>query len=159
MKNTIFLLIAALLTGCMSVKEVGKVNMISNRNVSMKENYVLVRSYAGSGKRDLKRNKSKTIDGAVENLVRSVPGGEFVMNAKILLLDAKYYAVDGDVYGLNQERNFKGFKVGDRVEWKDLLVRYTGVIVDLKNDREASVKDEANGKIRSVRYDEMSKTD
>jgi len=159
MKKVILSIIPALLlTSCgPSVKLIGTVNMISNRNVSTKESYIQVKSYSGDSKKELSRNKGKNVQEALDNLVRSVPGGEFVMNAKIYIIDTKYYSVSGDVWGLEQNQNYKGFKKGDRIMWKDNFVKYTGVITDLKDDKEATVKQDENGKIRTVRYDEMQK--
>jgi hypothetical protein len=159
MKKTIFILAATVvMTSCgPSFKQIGYLNMISTRNVSTKENYVNIKSYVGEDKKELKRNKGKTLDEAVTNLVKTVPGGEFIQNAKVYIIDATYYAVAGDVWGTTEMQNYKGFKVGDRVMWKDNFVKYTGVITDLKSDKECTVKQDENNKVRIVRYEEMSK--
>lgn len=139
-----------------SIKQIGYLNMISTRNVTTKNEYVNLRNAVGGDNRDLKRNKATTLDMAVGNLVKNVPGGEFVQNVKVYTI-GKYYAVSGDVWGLSGEINHKGYKVGDHVMWKDNFVKYTGVITELKDDRECTVKQDENGKIRIVKYDEMSK--
>lgn len=149
--------VALMVSSCgPSIKQIGYLNMISTRNVSVKEQYVSLRNGVGGDNRDLKRNKAATVDMAVGNLVKNVPGGEFVQNAKIYVI-GKEYAVSGDVWGLSGEINHKGFKIGDHVMWKDNFVKFTGVITELKDDKECTVKQDENGKIRIVRYDEMSK--
>lgn len=159
-KATISAIAALILTACgPSFKQIGYLNMISTRNVSTKENYVVIKSYVGSGKKDLKGHKGKTLDEAVTNLVRTVPGGEFVQNAKVYVIDGQYYSIEGDVWGTADGQNFKGFKKGDHVMWKDNFVKFTGVITDLNDDKEVTVKQDENGKIRTVRYSEMSKID
>jgi hypothetical protein len=133
--------------------------MVSKRNVSLKENYVLIRSYAGSSNRDLKRNRARTIDDAIDNLVRTVPGGEFLQNCKVYkvsIFKKTRYAVDGDVYGLDKAADIKGFKIGTKVMWKSNFDKFTGVILDLKNDKEATVRD-SGGEIRIVKYSDMTK--
>jgi hypothetical protein len=158
MKKTIIIIAAVALASCgPTFKQIGYLNMISTRNISTKENYTVIRSYVGSGHKDLKDHKGRTLDEAVSNLVRTVPGGEYVANAKVYVIDGQYYAIEGDVWGVAETQNFKGFKKGDRVWWKDAFVKYTGVITDLKDDKEVTVRQDENGKIRTVRYDEMSK--
>lgn len=138
-----------------SIKLVGEFNMISTRNVSMKESYTVIKSYAGEGRRDLDKNKASTMDGAVNNLVRSVPGGEFIMNAKIYVIDNLYYSVGGDVYGLEAGQNYKGFKKGQRVQWKSMGVRFQGKVVNLKSSDEITVETE-NGVIKNFSPDELT---
>jgi hypothetical protein len=47
--------------GCKSTKvvELGKLNMISNRNVDSKTEYVLIKNYAGSDKNEIKKALKK----------------------------------------------------------------------------------------------------
>lgn len=158
MKKTIaVLLMAALFGGCRAkIELIGSLNMISTRNVSTKENYTQIKSYAGTANNELRRNKAKSIDEAINNTIRNTPGGEFLMNVKIYRV-GEAYAVGGDVWGLVQNQNFKGFKKGDRISWKDNFVRYTGVISDLKNDKEATVIQDENNKVRTVLYEDMEK--
>jgi hypothetical protein len=67
-----------LVQGCKSTKvvELGKLNMISNRNVDSKTEYVLIKNYAGSDKNEikkaLKKTKATTMDAAVDETVRNV---------------------------------------------------------------------------------------
>lgn len=159
MKKTILLLIAvSLLASCRSkIELIGSLNMVSNRNVSTKENYVQIKSYANTANHELRRNKAKTIDEALNNTLRNNPGGEFLMNAKIYVIGSDY-AISGDVWGLAENQNFKGYKKGDKVTFKDNLTTYTGTITDFKNDRECYVKCE-DGKVRAAFYDELKKAE
>ena len=92
-------MVALGMSSCMSTKEIGKLNMISNRNVDSKMDYVLIKNYAGSSKKELKRNKDVSIEKAIDKVVKATPGGEFLKNVRIYIVDGKYYAVEGDVWG------------------------------------------------------------
>ena len=155
------------LPSCISVKEVGKVNMISTKNVSLKTEYVLVSSYSGGSKSELKKSKAKNIEEAIEQTVRKVPGGEFLMNAKINLVyhtisGKAFFAVEGDVYGQKSangdaERSYRGFKTGDKVSWGNKLTGFkSGTIKSLKDDKTCLVEIEG-GRTVEKKYDELSK--
>jgi hypothetical protein len=155
--NFLFSLIIVLVTvSCSSkITQIGRVNMVSNRNVNPNLEYMLIASYTGS-KSDLKKSKAPTIEDAVDQAVRRVPGGEFLMNTKIFLVDGKYIAVEGDVWG-NKEASHKGFKVGDRVTWKTAFQGYKeGVIRALKDDKTCIIMLE-NGNTTDKKYDEIIK--
>ena len=160
-------LIAFVLPSCISVKEVGKVNMISNRNVSMKTDYALLSSYSGGSKAELKKSKAENIEQAVDQTVRKVAGGEFLMNAKINLVYHKisgkaFFAVEGDVYGLassngTAERSYRGFKAGDKVNWGNKISGFkSGTIKSIKDDKTCLVETE-DGKVIEKKYDDISK--
>jgi hypothetical protein len=142
------------LTSCISAKQIGDLNMISTRNVETKTDYVLIRNYMGGTKKELKRSKAKDLKDAVNNLVKQTPGGEFVKNAKVYLVNGKYYAVEGDIWGIAQNVNFRGFKVGDILQYKGN--KYS--ITELKNDKVCTIKDE-NEKIREASYDDLKQID
>ncbi len=155
------------LPSCISVKEVGKVSMISTRNVSMKTDYVLVSSYSGGSKSDLKKSKATNIEEAVDQTVRKVPGGEFLMNAKINLVYHRvsgkaFFAIEGDVYGNKSanggaERSYRGFQTGDKVSWGNKLTGFkSGTIKSLKDDKTCLVETE-DGRTVEKKYDELSK--
>lgn len=96
------LTLAILMGSCMSVKQIGKLNMISNRNVDSKMEYANLKNYAGGSRKELKRLKAPTLEGAIDNVVKKVPGGEFLKNVKIYVINSKYFAVEGDVWGYPQ---------------------------------------------------------
>lgn len=141
---------------CTEIKEIGKVNMISNRNVESNANYIIIKSYAGAGTRELKNNKAPNVEQAIDNVVRNVAGGEFLKNAKIYLIDGVYYSVEGDVWGIESNANYKGFKVKDKVNCKSAFENFTGKIISLKDDTYCIVETE-NGDIKTVRYDALVK--
>jgi len=160
MKKLFFfgLIVLFFLTSCLSVKQIGKVNMISNRNVDPSLSYVAISTYAGGSKRELKKSKSKTIEDAVDQTVRKVPGGEFLMNAKIYLVKGQFIAVEGDVWGNSTEITYRGFAVGDNVTWKSLGVFKTGKIKSLKDDVSCLIETET-GEVIEKKYDDITKSE
>lgn len=159
------LLLAVLFTACTSVNQIGKVNMISNRNVNPDLQYQVITTYSGGSEKELKKSRATSIEDAVDQTVRKVPGGEFVMNAKIYLVNDKYIAVEGDIWGNPAQQNYRGFKVGDIVTWKGKATtkgsKYLiGKITTLKDDKTCLVKvDDEVGKTIELKYDEITKTD
>ncbi|MGV3631734.1 MAG: hypothetical protein ACO1O6_11045 [Bacteroidota bacterium] len=155
-KNWLNIFLLTSLVSCTSVKQVGKVNMISNRNVDPQSNYEVLATYSGGSKKELKKTKAKNIEDAIDQTVRKIPGGEFLLNAKIYSVNGQYFAVEGDVWGKKAEVSFRGFKVGDNVTWKVMNSFKTGMITSLKDDKTCLVKTE-NGEIIEKKYDEISK--
>lgn len=104
MKNFIILsLMIIFISSCSNIKRIGDLNMISNRNIDTKENYVLIERYVNDSKREIKKSKAKTIEEAIDKTVKNVNGGEFIKNAKIYMIQKKnkyYFAVEGDVWGV-----------------------------------------------------------
>jgi hypothetical protein len=141
---------------CVSTKQIGSVNMISNRNVESAGNYVLPKSYMAANKQEVRTSKAKTIEDAIDNVVRSVHGGKFLKNVKIYLKDEKYIVVEGDVWGIVNNANFRGYAVGDKVKWTTLHKDYTGIIVDLKNDEACIIKKDSDQKIVEVEYKDLT---
>lgn len=150
-----FIIITAV-SSCTSVKQIGKVNMISNRNVDPKLNYDVISTYSGGSNRELKKSRAKTIEDAIDQTVRKIPGGEFLMNAKIYLVNGQYIAVEGDVWGVTSNVAYRGFKVGDKVTWKAKGNFITGTIKSLKDDKTCLVENES-GDIIEKKYDEITK--
>lgn len=164
MKKVVYLSsISFLLSGCFGIKQVGDLNMISNRNVNLNQEYELVKTYAGSEskrelKKEFKKTKSETVQAALDHTVKNTAGGEFLTNAKIYILNGTYFVVHGDVWGKKGvEKQFKGWKVGDRVQWKELMGVKKGVVVDLKDAKEASVKEDDSGKVKNIKYEKLQK--
>jgi hypothetical protein len=157
-KSLSFLLVLCFaLTSCMKVKQIGKINMISNRNVDSKTDYVLLKNYMGGSKKQLRKLKALTLEDAIDKVVRNTPGGEFLKNVKVYSLNGKYYAVEGDIWGIASNANFQGFKVGDSVQWKEGVTTYKGEITDLKDDKQCTVKLESSGDLKVVKYSELLK--
>ena len=63
----------ALMSSCSTVIDLGKLNMISDRNIDSKGDYVLIKNYAGGSKKEikkaLKKTKATTLDAAVDETV------------------------------------------------------------------------------------------
>lgn len=141
------------------LKQIGSINMISTRNVNPSLEYKPIATFAGGSDRELKRSKAKTIDEAIENTIKSVPGGEFLMNVKLFVVDGKYFAVQGDVWGDPNNVSIRGYKVGDRVSWKLYGVYQFGRITALKNADKCTVKNETTEKIVDVEYEKLLKAE
>jgi hypothetical protein len=47
------------------VKQIGKINMISTRNVEFEHDYVLISSYAGGAQKELKKSTALSIGGCL----------------------------------------------------------------------------------------------
>lgn len=163
MKKTVIylmltLILATTISSCTSVKQIGKVNMISNRNVDINLNYQVISTYSGGSKKELRKSRSENIEDAVDKTVRKVAGGEFLMNAKIYLIDNIYIAVEGDVWGISSNATFRGFKVGTKVTWETISGFKSGVIKSLKDDLTCLIQTE-DGNIIEKKYDSISKSE
>lgn len=160
MKNYALCLFALfVLSGCgPTVKQIGKVNMISNRNIDPKQSYEVISTYTGGSKRDVKQSRSTTLEDAIDQTVRKVPGGEFLTNTKIYLIDGRYLAVEGDVFGIKSNIGFRGFKIGDKVTWKIGGKFPTGVITALKDDKTCLIKTDLGNTIERS-YDDITKAE
>jgi hypothetical protein len=156
--------VVTLTSGCTSVKLIGSLNMVSTRNVNADLKYQRITTYSGGGESTLKKSRAVTIEDAINDVVRKVPGGEFLMNVKIFAIDeGKYYAVQGDVWG-SGDQTFKGFRVGDRVTFKNPSFftgpKYlTGTILSLQSDEFCIVRPDSDPRATlEVSYDDMTKT-
>lgn len=170
MKKYLFLSFAAamLLTSCVSVKEIGNLNVLSSRNVVFdgSHKYARVATYAGESKSELKKSKAVTIDEAVNNTVRQYPGGEFMSNVKIWAItkgNEIRFAVSGDIYGLvNDEsgevdRSHRGFAVGDVVVWEEFAGQFKRGTIETLIDNENCMVRREDGKLVKVKYTKLSK--
>lgn len=142
-----------MMMSCASIEQIGKVNMISNRNVDPKLDYSLISSYSGGSKRELRKSRALSIEDAIDQTVRKVAGGEFLMNVKIYIVNDKYYAVEGDVWGTSNI-SYRGFKVGDKV----IIDNQIATIKSLKDDKTCFIE-KNNGTIEEVKYDRLSKVE
>lgn len=163
-KALLFLIAGAFLSSCIGVKQIGDINLISSRNVELKGGeYELIKSYAGSSskkelKKEFKKIKAKTLEQAVSYTVKSTPGGEFVANARIYLLNGTFFIVQGDVWGVaGAVPEHKGWKVGDKVQYNRSFKKRTGVIVDLKDSENATIKEDETNKHYSLKYEKLLK--
>lgn len=142
---------------CSSFVQIGKLNMVANRNIDSGKEYRLLKSYAGGGQKELKKSKYVTLEEAVDGVVRSTAGGEYLMNVKIYEVNKKYFAVEGDIWGVPGVAEFKGFKVGDKVQWKTLTSKKQGTITSLHNDKVCLVKEDGKEDAQEIKYEDLFK--
>lgn len=88
---------------------IGDINMISNRNVSQGAGYQLIQKFSNSSTEQLEESEARTITEAIDNVVKAVPGGEYLMNAKLYRV-GKFYAAEGDVWGIAGQTDINGLK-------------------------------------------------
>lgn len=151
-----FMLIFTFTSCSVEVKLIGRVNMISNRNIDSKLSYEPISTYSGGSKSELKKTKAESVENAISQTIRKIPGGEYLMNAKIYMVNGKYIAIEGDVWGIKNNLSYRGFKVGDKVTWKVFGVFKSGVIKSLKDDKTCLI-DAENGNVVEKKYDDISK--
>ena len=134
-----------LLASCgTSVRQVGTINMMSTRNVDANLKYKPLSSYIGGTNKELKKSRAKTMEDAITQTVKRVPGGEFLMNIKVYMIKNQYFAVEGDVWGAAETPiSYRGFKVGDRIAWKKGDKILNGTIQALKDDKTCYIKQDA----------------
>lgn len=115
-KLLLFLQIGTILTltSCMSFKDAGRLNMVSCRNIDTHAKYQLLKKNTEYTKKELRHIRTTTLESAIDEVVKKVDGGEYLMNAKIKVCiisgygqSTVYYAVEGDVWGI------KSLKIGD----------------------------------------------
>lgn len=161
-KQTLFymsLLLIGLSSCGTSIKQIGKLNMISNRNVDKSVNYALIATYAGGSPKELKKSRALTIEEALDKTVKKIPGGEYLMNAKLYLIKGEYFAIEGDVWG-HADVSYRGFRKGDKVTWREAKIGAwkKGVIKSL-NDDETCIIETEDGEIVKKSYNHISKAE
>ena len=157
-------------TSCFTVKQIGQLTMISNRNIDHNQNYELLRGYVGSTDAERKKSRATTLQQAIDEAVQKVPGGEYMMNVRMyeILYGKKrqYYSVDGDVWGIKQNSSeqtsaaggtYYSFKEGDNVTWKKGSKYYTGVIISMKDKKKCLIKTDQTGDVINEDYEDISK--
>ena len=160
-KLFLFIIISAILTNCTTTKQIGDVTMLSSRNIDSQMDYVLISSYMGGTKKEIrqaKRSEDLTIEDALNRVVKATPGGEFLKNVKIYLVGGRFISIEGDVWGkVDGKENFRGFKKGDYVIYKSGKRGKQGEIVSLKNDKICLFQEFGQSKIIEIGYDIISK--
>lgn len=141
------------------IVEIGKINMISSKNINNLADYELIAAYARGNQKKITKSKAETIDAALEQTVREIPGGVFVMNAKIYLIKGKYFAVEGDVWGLKQNANYKGFSVGDQVMWKTVAGYKKGTIEAIKDSENCVVIEDGTMNRTTIKFVKLMRAD
>lgn len=157
-KTFFFIAILWITCSCNSYRKIGSVNMISNRNIDSSIDYEVLTTYSGGEKKEIKKSKAKTVEQAVDETVKKVAGGEYLMNVKIYLVKNQFIAVEGDVWGKSTNAIFKQFKVGDRVSFKKSGKIIEATIKSLKDDSLCILELE-NGDLVEMKYSDITKMD
>lgn len=156
------------MVSCQSVEQVGKLNMISNRNVDTNFNYERISTYSGGSKKEFRKSNAETIEHAVDQTVKKVIGGEFLMNAKIYMVNNEYFAVEGDVWGKSQNISHRGIGVGDNVIWKNKSLSaklgsetdyQAGTVKALKDEKTCLIELDDTKELIELTYDEITKVE
>ena len=134
------------------VKKIGSLNMISTKNIGNLSDYEQLASYARGNQKKIQKSKAKTLQDAMDQTIREVPGGVFLMNATFYLVKGKYFAVEGDVWGKRQNADYKGFKLGDNVMWKTVTGYKRGIVEAIKDSEKCVVKDEKTQHRKTIKY-------
>jgi hypothetical protein len=123
-------ILLVLLSGC-SWDMIGDLTMVSTRNVDSDQKYVELRRNVEGETDDMK------IEMAINNAVRKVPGGEYMMNVKVEeRSDGDKLRVRGDVYGTPREQREDQILAGDSVMVQRYNDTHPGKVLKvLFNDR------------------------
>lgn len=162
-----FALISTVASYAVKVKLIGDINMISTRNIEVENfgKYQLITTYSGGSSKEFKKSRSETIQEAIDNTVRNVPGGVYILNAKVYLIDNRYYAVEGDVYGIKTNAGYRGFAVGSKVMWvrkKHVAANkeyMKGEVLSIKNSDECIIKVDETGEMLTKKFIDLSKAE
>ncbi|MDQ6482350.1 hypothetical protein [Dyadobacter sp. LHD-138] len=133
--------------------QVGHINMISNRNVSSGFNYELLQRFSNSSIKQIRRNKARTINDAIDIVVKTVPGGEYLMNAKVYRVGF-FFSVEGDVWGVKSQNDMNGLKSGDTVFYKKGRKSQTAKIISFKDLDNVNIQ-LGNGRLKIVSRDNL----
>lgn len=144
------------------VKLVGTLNMVSTRNVNTDFKYEVLKTYAGGSKSEIKEAKKlkvTNIEDAVNAAIKKVPGGEFMMNVKIWLVNNDYYYVEGDVWG-RSSTGYRGFNVGDKVTYQSSFgTKYITATIKGFKDANTVIVTKENGKSEEKDIDDLVKAE
>ena len=100
----IYLIIGTLFTSCTAYNEVGRLNILSDRQVDANVKYQKLAIGAGSTKKEIKRSEALNVQQAIDRILDQVPGGAYLTNVKIYVVKGDYIAVTGDVWGKVEEK-------------------------------------------------------
>ena len=116
MKKTLIstALLSILMSSC-SWRRIADLNMVSNRNIDTKSEYVELRTYV-TAKVTLKKDNS--LDKAIDEVVKGVPGGEYLHNVKISIKGDRRLKIEGDVWGIDGKDIRLKYKQYDKLEKK-----------------------------------------
>jgi hypothetical protein len=99
-KAYMFLLMGGLCASCASKYEaIGHVSLLSDHTIKPGIAYEQLTTNSGGSKKELKHSKLGSIDDAVTQVISKVPGGCFITDVTIYVVNDGYYAVSGNVWG------------------------------------------------------------
>jgi hypothetical protein len=159
------LTLVLILSSCKTVEYMGTLNMVSSRNIDTKMgDYSLIKNYAGGSaseiKKALKKTKASTLEAAVDETVRNVAGGEFLKNVKLYSVKRSkqsFFFVEGDVWGFKNVETFRGFKIGDTVQWIEKTKAKKGIITGLIDSEFCMVKEDGDDLSRQIKFSNIVK--
>lgn len=133
MKKFAFIfLLASLAISVQSQRRIGSLTIASCRNVDTPAGYELLRADV-EGVSKLKEDEA--MQEAMDEAIRQVPGGEFLMNVVFYMKGNRKVIVRGDVWGKPQPEVTAILKPHDRVTWKDEKQRNCeGFVIEVNSD-------------------------
>ncbi len=101
MKKIMYLFLTCLIfSSCRSrYTVIGSLDMLSDRKIESTPDDKMICAGAGGSKKELKKARAVTIKGAVDSILNHVPGGAYLTNVRIYIVENDYLAVSGDVWG------------------------------------------------------------
>ncbi|NBA76804.1 hypothetical protein GOQ04_14695 [Emticicia sp. ODNR4P] len=162
MKKSLIAVFAFLFFSCSSIKPIGDVEILSYQKLDNSVKYELIATNVGGTYKefnDTRMQGIKTIPDAVKRLVDNVPGGIFLRNAKIYILDNSLVSVQGDVWGIKSENaNIKGFAVGNHVIYQKGSKISKAQVMTLKDATTCFIQEFGEEKSIEVRYEYLTKS-
>jgi|GEM_PF-4477780 len=152
--------LALSLSGCWT--KIGDLSVMSNRLIDDKTEYVeLARYIEGKGKQ--KKKSTGSLENAIEDCIRQVPGGEFIKNTSIKVSgNGRRVRITGDVWGKKKEgsevvqkENIKGYVVGDRVQ----AGRKMGTVISLIDSKQCLVQFDGDAVGTKIEYERLVRID
>jgi hypothetical protein len=150
-----------LLTSCFT--RVGKLVIVSTRNVDSKTEYVLIqKDVNGKGK------STGALEEAIDGAVKQFPTGEFMKNVSIEISgNGNRVKITGDVWGTTPTQNVDKevtktvkanieFKTGDKVTFKNGVGKIVeGTLIGVNQN--TAIVEYDDGKKREVTYEKLTK--
>ena len=181
-----FLLVAfsVLISSCgtkLKFIEIGKLTISSTKNVDLKGEHILLSRNAGfddsqvsviNKKEQNKKARKKilanyemlkatSVDKAMENVVEQTPGGIYMENVEIYLVNTRkiratdfFFIVSGDVFGVKDAvKQIRGFTVGTKAFYK----KESGTVITLLDDKYCLWQSDKSDAAYTVLYDQLIK--
>jgi|SRR6185312_2262336 len=103
-KIAIYMSSILMLASCRSAYQtIGSVDMLSSKTLDTTLNYKQYTVNTGASRKQIKHSTAENIDQAINNVVSQVPGGMYITNVTIYIVKGDYYAVSGNVWGVQKD--------------------------------------------------------